>query len=184
MRRLATTFAILALLSGGHAFADAFSNLLQSEAKLVQATSWHAVEQLPGGKTLTMDYSAPNRWRIRPTPNVTEIIVGTDVYMVTAGHTMKLPATYGAMIARKVHITMFAKPQLAQLRSTLRDLGTQSIDGKAVHVYRYVLDGVTQTWSIGANGLPVRAVLHGARGTVVLDYSRFNKPVNIQPPAT
>lgn len=183
MQRLSMVLAMAVMVGGGSASAGAFSNLVRSETALKQATSWHAVMQMPGGKTLTMDYAAPNRWRVRPAPNMTEIIIGNDVYMDMAGHEMKLPAAYGAAIARTVHIHLFDTARMSQVRRTLRDLGVQKLNGQTVHVYRYVLKGITQTWYIGAHDLPVRAVLSGDGHTTVVQYSRYDVPVNIQAPA-
>ena len=183
MQRVSMVLAMAVMVGGGRASAGAFSNLVRSETALKKATSWHVVMQMPGGKTLTMDYAAPNRWRVRPAPNMTEIIIGPDVYMDMAGHVMKLPAAYGAAIARTVHIHLFDTAQLAQVRSTLRDLGAQQLNGHTVHVYRYVLKGITQTWYIGVHDLPVQAVLSGAGHTTVVQYSRYNVPVSIQAPS-
>ena len=182
MRRLSGVVASAALLGAGTACAGAFGQLVRAELALKQASSWHLTERLPGGKTLSIEYSAPNRWRIRPAPNVTEVIIGSDVYMASAGHVMKLPALYGAMIARTVHIHMFTAGERAKVRRSLRDLGMRTLDGKPVHVYRYELDGSTETWYINSKSLPVRAVIHDGTGTRVASYSRFNTPVSIQPP--
>ncbi len=182
-QQLSRVLALAVMVGSGSAHAGVFSALQRSEAALKHAASWHAVMQMPGGKTLTMDYEAPNRWRVQPAPNITEIIVGNDVYMDMAGHEMKLPAAYGAAIARTVHIHLFDAAQQAQVRRTLQDLGVQKLDGQPVHVYRYVLKSITQTWYIGAHDLPVRAVLSGAGHTTVVQYSRFNVPVSIQVPA-
>ena len=182
MKRLSGVLAGAALLGAGTAFAGAFGNLMRAELALKQATAWHLTEQMPGGKTLVMDYSAPDRWRIEPAPTITEVIIGTDVYMVTAGRVMKLPPTYGAMIARTVHIHMFVGAERAAVRRSVRALGTQTLDGQPVHVYRYVLNGTTETWYVNGKNLPMRAVIHDSKGTRVVQYSRFDVPITIQPP--
>jgi hypothetical protein len=182
MQRISRVLASALMASAGSAHAGAFSAIVRAEAALKQASSWHAVMQMSGGKRLTMDYAAPNRWRVQPTAQITEIIVGNDVYMDMAGHAMKLPPAYGAAIARTIHIHLFDAAQQAQVRSTLRDLGVQKLDGQTVHVYRYVLKGITQTWYVGAHDLPVQAVLSGAGRTTVVQYSRYNVPANIRVP--
>ncbi len=78
---------------------------------------------------------------------------------------------------------MFDVATLTQVRRSVRDLGAQTLDGKPLHVYRYVANGETETWYVGAHDLPVRAVIRGAQGTEVLRYSRYDVPVSIQPPA-
>lgn len=181
MKRLSMILLVTGLF-GGAAIAGPFEHLMRAELALKQAASWHVTEQLPGGKTFNMDYSAPNRWRVKPAPNITEVIIGSDVYMATAGHVMHLPSAYAAVIARTVRIHMFDAADRAVVRSTLHDLGTQTLAGKPVHVYRYVLHGTTQTWYIGAGDLPVQAVLSGTQGKEVVQYSRFGVPVSIEPP--
>jgi hypothetical protein len=101
------------MLGAGTAFAGAFARLMRAELALKHATSWHLTEPMPDGKTLSMDYSAPNCWRIKSAPNITELIIGTNVYRVNAGRVMQLPPTYGAMIARTVHIHMFTGAERA-----------------------------------------------------------------------
>ncbi|MGC8522348.1 MAG: hypothetical protein ACP5PN_10920 [Steroidobacteraceae bacterium] len=41
--------------------------------------------RMADGKSLTLDYAAPHRWRIVPAPGIT-------VYMDVAGRVMQLPA--------------------------------------------------------------------------------------------
>ena len=183
MRRIGVFLTAAALLGSTTAYAGTFGALSQCEAALKKATSWHVLMRMADGKTLTMDYAAPHRWRIVPAPGITEVIIGSTVYMDMAGHVMQLPAAYGAKIARTVRIHMFDAATLAQVRRSVRDLGVQTLDGKPVHVYRYVANGQTETWYVGAHNLPVRAVIHDAKGTEVLRYSRYDVPVSIQPPA-
>ena len=71
-------------------------HLMRAELALKQATSWHVTEQLPGGKTFDRDDSAPNRWRVEPAPNITEVIIGSNAYRVRAGHVMQLPPSDAA----------------------------------------------------------------------------------------
>jgi hypothetical protein len=52
-----------------------------------------------------------------------------------------------------------------------------------VHVYRYVRSGTTETWYVNGKSFPVRAVIRDSRDTRVVQYSRFDVPVAIRPPA-
>lgn len=180
------------LLLPGCAFAGAYTDLAQVRAAFIKATSWHIEEHL-GGKTLEIDYSAPDRWRFVPARNIKEVLIGNDVYMVTNGHVMKLPPTYGIMVAqamrRAARTDPFSGVTRTDMRKTARDLGMQALDGKSVHVYRCVVRGVDETLYVGAGHLPVRVVMDGVRikgkrVNVVADYSEFNQPIAIRPPAS
>ncbi len=67
------------------AYAGTFGALRKCEAALKKATSWHVLMRMADGKSLTLDYAAPHRWRIVPAPGIT-------VYMDMAGRVMQLPA--------------------------------------------------------------------------------------------
>lgn len=182
MKQVGVLLSAVALFGCRMACASPFGALMKSEAALKKASSWHVVMQISGGNALTMDYSAPHRWRVVLAPDRTEVIIGNAVYMDTAGHVTQLPAAYAAPIARAVRIRKFDAPTLAQVRRTARDLGAQTLDGKPVHVYRYVANGATDTWYIGSRDLPMRVVIQSDKGTQVVRYSRFNVPVSIQLP--
>ena len=98
-------------LFGGVAIAGPFDHPLRAELALKQARYWHVTEWLPGGGTFNMNY---------PTPNITEVIVGSNDYMLTAGQVMRLPPTYAAMMARTVHIHLFDTADRAVVGSTQR----------------------------------------------------------------
>ncbi len=180
------------LLLPGCAFAGAYADLAQVRAAFFKATSWHIEEHL-GGRTMEIDYSAPDRWRFVPAPNIKEVLIGNDVYMVTNGHVMRLPPAYGTMVAqamrRAAKTDPFSGVTKADMRKTARDLGMQTLDGKSVHVYGCVVRGVDETLYVGADHLPVRVVMNGVkikghRVKVVADYSQFNQPIAIEPPTS
>ena len=107
MQRL--SMILLAIgLCGAAAIAGPLVHLTRAELALKQATHWHVTEQLPGGKTFNMDYSAPN---------VTEVIIGSHVCMLAAGQVMQLPPTCAAMNARIVRIHLFDVADRAAVRS-------------------------------------------------------------------
>lgn len=180
------------LLLSGAAFGGAYADLAGVRAAFAKATSWH-IEEHFGGKTMTIDYSAPDRWRVAPAPNLTEVVIGKDVYVDTNGHVMRMPPAYGAVIARAMKGTLKTNPfqgvTKADMQKTARDLGMRTLEGRSVHVYSCVVRGVNETLYVGADKLPVRAVMDGVkikgkRVNIVVDYSRFNQPIAIQPPAS
>ena len=180
------------LILSATASAGAYTDLAQVRAAFRKATSWHIEEHLGAGRTVTVDYSAPDRWRFVPAPNIQEVIIGNAVYMVTNGHVLQLPPAYGTRIAqqmaRKSQSDPFTGATRADLEKTARDLGMRTLDGRSVHVYACVVRGIRETLYIGADRLPVRVVMDGVmiegrRSRIVADYSRFNQPIAIQPPA-
>ncbi len=184
---------VAGLLLSTAAFASPYADLARMRAAFFKATSWQIEEHLAGGRTLVVDYSAPDRWRFVPSRKLQEVIIGKDVYMVTDGHAVKLPARYGAMISQRMASRSKSDPlagaSKADLEKTARDLGMRTLHGRSVHVYSCVVRGVTETVYIGADRLPVRAVMNGVmikgrRVNIVADFSRFNQAIPINPPAS
>jgi hypothetical protein len=81
------------------ALADAYDDLVKVHTAFQNAKSWHADEHFSNGKVVTVDYVAPDHWRIQPNPNMTELIIGNDVYMGQKGRATKLP--FGGGMVRK-----------------------------------------------------------------------------------
>lgn len=163
------------------ALADAYGDLMKAQSAFQNAKSWHAEEHFSNGKTVLVDYSAPERWRIQPTPTMTELVIGGDVYMVDNGRTMKMPFG-GMMISRMIKHFQFAAD--AEVKKSAQDLGTRSLNGQTVHVYSYTVHGVPETLYIGGDSLPVQAVVKNSSVTTIISYSRYNEPISIEVPAS
>ena len=163
------------------ALADAYGDLKKAQAAFLSARSWHAEEHLSNGKTVQVDFSAPDRWRIQPTPTMTEVVIGSDVYMIQGGHSMKMPMG-GMMISRM--IKQFQLADDPDVKKTAQDLGTQTLDGRTVRVYSYTVRGVPETIYLGDDSLPVQAVVKNSAATTVVNYSKYNEPIAIEAPAS
>lgn len=181
MMRLASTALVASLLLSSIAFADAYGDLMKAQAAFQNAKSWHAEEHFSNGRTVVVDYSAPERWRIQPTPDMTELVIGGDVYMVHHGKPTKMPFG-GMMISRMIKQFQFAAT--AEVKKTAQDLGTQTLNGHAVHVYTYTVRGVPATLYVGDDSLPVQDVVKDSSVTTVITYSKYNEPVDIEAPAS
>jgi hypothetical protein len=169
------------LLLSSAALADAYSDLVKAQAAFLNAKSWHAEEHFSDGKLITVDYLAPDHWRIQPTPTMTEVVIGNDVYMIQGGRSMKMPMG-GLMISRMIkQFQVSADPEVKQ---SARDLGTQTLDGRTVHVYSYSVHGVPETLYLGDDSLPVQAVVKSSSVTTVVNYSKYNEPITIEAPAS
>lgn len=179
LRCIAIRWLVAGLLIGpGVVFADAYNDLLKVETAFKSAKSWQADEHFSNGKTVTVEYSAPDRWRVRPSPDVTELIIGDDVYMVRNGHATKLPLG-GGMIRKTIQDLGFSMKE--DVRQSARDLGMQTLDGQSVHAYGYTVREVPVTLYIGANSLPVQSVVQDKKMTTIIKYSRYNERISIEP---
>lgn len=175
------TALVVSVLLSSIAFADAYGDLMKAQAAFQTAKSWHAEEHFSNGRTVLVDYLAPERWRIQPTPDMTELVINGDVYMVRNGKPMKMPFG-GMMISQMIkHFQFEADPEVKQ---TARDLGTQSLNGRTVHVYSYTVRGVPETLYVGADSLPVQAVVKDSSVTTVIQYSKYNEAITIEVPAS
>jgi hypothetical protein len=67
------------------------------------------------------------------------------------------------------------------IKESIRDLGMQTLDGQSVHVYSYTAHGVPETIYVGANMLPVQAVINDKKNPTTIKYSKFNVPISIEP---
>ncbi len=170
---------ILAAFAAVAAFADAYDDLMKVQMAFQSAKSYHGEEHFSNGRTTTVDYSAPDRWRIQPSPDVTELVIGNDVYMINKGRTMKMP--FGGMIVRRI-IKSFTFSANGEIKQTARDLGMQSVDGQSVHAYSYVTHGTPVTMYVGPDSLPVQSVVQDKKLTTTIKYSKFNEPIAIEPP--
>ncbi len=170
-------FVISAVLAAKVAFAGAYEDLLKVQAAFQAAKSWHAEEHFSNGKTTIVEYSAPDRWRVQPSPEITELVIGNDVYMVRNGRTTKLPFG-GGMIRRMIERVGFSLKE--EVRQSARDAGMQTLNGQSVHVYSYTMQGTPVTLYVNAQGLPVQSVVKDKKVTTTVEYSKYNAPITIE----
>jgi hypothetical protein len=158
-------------------FADAYDDLVKVQTAFQNAKSWHAEEHFSNGKTTIVEYSAPDRWRIQPSPDVTQLVIGNDVYTVHNGHSTKLP--FGGGMIRKIieNVGLSVKDEIKQ---SARDLGMQTLEGQSVHVYSYTSRDVPVTLYVGADMLPVQSVVNDKKTTTTIKYSKFNASISIE----
>lgn len=171
--RILAALLCAAALSPLEVAADPYGDLSQAFAAFNAAHSWHATEQFPGN-TITVDHVAPDRWRIAPTSNTTEVLIGNTAYM--NGHEVPM---IGGMIRSRLN--NFQMPSPSDFRSSLKDLGWQTVDGMRVHGYSYTINGVAETMYIGTNHLPAQAIVQTSRGPMTITYSQYNAPITITP---
>lgn len=176
---LKLVFVIGTLLAPLTSHADAYADLQQARDAFNAVHSWHAVEHMPNGHTVTVDHVTPDRWRIQMLPNMSEILIGGSLYLVHDGKTMHMP---------------FVMPQIQQIvnqnwlavgpevKSTARDLGMQQVNGRSLHAYAFTSKGTPVKLYLSGDHLPAISVVTSDAGTVRIFYSGYNSPITISPP--
>lgn len=171
-------FVLLLVLAPLVAHADAYDDLLKAQAAFRSLKSWHADELPSNGKVITVDFVAPDRWRIQPNPQIEELLIGNDLYMVRDGKSTKLP--FGGQMAQKmIESASFSVQQ--DVKNTARDLGMQTVDGVSLHAYSFDSGGSHVTLYLDSNSLPQQSLVQSNRGTMTIKYSKFNEPITIEP---
>lgn len=159
-------------------------------ANFGQVRSYHAAMHIEGGIGAAMgdhaiDFVAPDRYRIQ-TPMGTQVVIGDTMYMDMKGHQMKVPMPKGSISQWRDP----ARLSESEADMTVRDDGTETLDGMATHKY-LVHHGQPNpsnlTLWINGDDLPVQmrieGLAKGKMGTSTIRYSRFNDPtLQIDPP--
>jgi hypothetical protein len=182
MRRPFLALGILALFFSlaAAAVADTYGDLAAAKSAFAAATSWHADEHMPNGMTIAVDFVAPDRWRV-VTPSMTELVIGSSVYMIRGGRTTAMPPMMGGMVQRE--LTNFrVDPVGNDVKNSARDLGMKAIGGKPAHGYWFQTHGTPVTMYLDARHLPIQSVVQTKRGAVTIVYSQWNSPISIQAP--
>ncbi len=169
---------VLALVPA-FALANAVDDLTKMKAAFLALKSWHATEQFSNGRTITVDYVAPDRWRIQPAPNITELLIGNSVYMVRNGKTTRVPIP-GGMLQKTIN-SFYVAPPDKEIKESARDLGMQTINGQTLHAYSFTTHGTPVTMYVGSDLLPVVSVVKDPKVTTTITYSDYNGPIDISP---
>jgi hypothetical protein len=180
-RVIVSVTVLISFLMSSAVLADAYGALAQARTAMMAARSWHAEVHSSEGRTIQMDFSAPDRYRIQATPSMTEVMIGNEVYIVQNGRTMKLPMG-GMNIAKMTQ--QFQVQDDPEMKKTARDLGMQTLNGIRVHVYSYSVQGSDQTLYLDSDSLPVQSVIKNGSRTTVVTFSKFNESISIEAPAS
>lgn len=188
------------IAAAGAAMADAADvlNPLHSPKEVVQGAmrrfatlkSYHARMQLDGGAqgsmTNSIDFVAPDRFRMTMPELGTQTIIGDTMYMSVGGRSMKVPLPAGTLSKWRDP----AKLEANAATMTVQAQGSDDIDGIAAR--KYLVHNTTPqpsdvTMWIGPDDLPlqirVSASAKGQDTTTTIRYSRFDDAaLQIDPP--
>lgn len=171
-------FIIGTLLAPLAVHADAYADLQQARDAFNAVHSWHAVELMTNGHTVTLDHVAPDRWRIQMMPGMSEIMIGNNMYMVRNGQSMRLPMVMPQIQQMVNQNWLTITPEI---KRTLRDLGMQKMNGTVLHAYSYSADGNSVTLYLSSDHLPAVSIVHTSNGKVTITYSGYNTAITINP---
>ena len=158
--------------------ADAYADLQQARTAFDAVHSWHAVEQMPNGHTVTVDHVAPDRWRIQVMPGMSEIMIGNNMYMVRNGQSMRLPMVMPQIQQMVNQNWLKIDPEV---KRTAKDLGMQVVNGVRLHAYSFTSKGTAVKLYLNKDHLPAVTVVTSSNGTVTITYSGYNSPITISP---
>jgi len=193
MTRAWRTLAFLAVTAAAavppvEALAGPYADVSQIVSAFSAISSVHMVEDGPHGQRVTVDYVRPDRWRFKPAPGITEIMIGNDLYLHESGRWIHLPNAFpGKTIANALQ---HALPGVDVRKAyVVKSKGTQLVDGTLMHVYGFTKrdqPGVTGTMWVRPDHLPAKVVVDPRKPDtfVTIRYSRYDAPISITPPAT
>ena len=153
-------------------------------AKFLQAKSFRAsvTDVKNGGVVSTMEFVAPDRYRIKPAKGPQSLVVGDTMYIDMNGKLTPMPVPgIGEKVAQYRN-----KDFLAEVESgmTVQALGDETVDGEPAKVYAYTvtkpLKSDAKTWISQKSGLPIQIESTGSfmghTATTRVRYSGFDDP--------
>lgn len=180
-RMLAGVALGLACAAAGAAPKD---DLHAAFAKFLQAKSFRATvtDVKNGGTVSTMEYVAPDRYRIKPAQGPQSLIVGDTMYMDMDGKLTPMPVPgVSRMVAQYRNQDFLAEVERGM---QVEALGDGSVDGEAAKVYAYTvtqpMKADAKTWISQKSGLPIQiestGTFMGHTSTTRVRYSGFDDP--------
>lgn len=149
-------------------------------AKFLAAKSFHATvtNAATGEKVSDLAFVAPDRYQLHSAHGPDVTIVGDDAWMNMNGQSMKVPMPIGKMVAQYRN-----DKTLTQLdNANVTEVGSDTVDGAAAHVYHYTLTepmkADVKLWVGDKSGLPLQIESQGSfmgkSGTTRVRYSDFD----------
>lgn len=173
----------LALVSG-LAVAAPKDELHEAFTKFLQAKSFRAeiVDADKGRIVSTMEFVAPDRYRMKIPQGPAQIIVGDAMYTEINGKMMRLPVPGVGKITSQYRNEEFLRE--AESDMTVQALPDGEVDGEPAKVYAYTVTKPTKAdakvWISRSSGLPLQiessGTYMGKHSKTLLRYSSFDDP--------
>lgn len=192
MRRAASpaiALLVLAAFAAEPAGAAPRDDVHAAYAKFLGQKSFRATltDAANGEKISDLAFVAPDRYRVQSTRGPEMTLIGEDGWMNMNGRSMKVPMPVGKIISQYRNDKTIAQLDKAEVTQ----VGSDSIDGQAAHVYHYVLTEPVKAdvklWIGDKSGLPLQLESQGSfmgkASTTRIRYLDFNDPaIRVDPP--
>lgn len=181
--------ALLALSFAGPAAADARGDVHAAFLKNLSAKAYRStITDLASGKPVaTVEFQAPDRFRVAPANGPTTVIAGGKMYLNVNGRSLSMPLPAGMMEQYRSD----AAWKRMESNTLIRDGGLGTVGAMPARKYHWVSSGKDATngdvWVSVATGFVVQvqtAPNPGSKaGAVRVSYTDFNSPaIRIAPP--
>ncbi|GAA0718448.1 hypothetical protein [Dokdonella soli] len=185
MRMITKTLAGLSLaLTCSLAAATPKDDLHASFTKFLKAHSFRAtVTDLKKGEQIsTMEFVAPDRYRMKSAKGPAQLIVGDTMYMDMDGKLTRMPIPGVSRITAQYRNEDFLHQVEGDM--TVQALPDESVDGEPASVYAYTvtkpMKSDAKTWISKKSGLPLQVESSGSfmghASTTRVRYSNFDDP--------
>lgn len=172
---VATTAAMPASVAPKDELHDAF-------VKFLATRSFHAeVVNVKTGEAInSMDFVAPDRYRMHPAKGPAQVIIGDTIYMDLNGKLTPMPVPGMAKMVAQYRNPEFAKE--IENGMSVQALPDDSVDGEPAKVYAYTvmqpMKADAKAWVSTKSGLPLQVESSGSfmghASTTRVHYSRFD----------
>ncbi|MEO5622288.1 MAG: hypothetical protein ABJB02_07620 [Dokdonella sp.] len=156
---------------------DAFAKFMAMHSLRASVTDMAKGEQIS-----TMEYVAPDRYRMKVADGPQEIIVGDAMYMDMDGKMTRMPIPgVGKLTARYRNPDFLTEVEGGMSVQALAD---DTVDGEPARVYAYTMTkpitSDSKAWVSKKTGLPIQVESSGSfmghKSTTRIRYSGFNDP--------
>jgi len=180
MHFAAAMFAAL-LVTGITALADPNADMIKFGQALAAAKSYHMSVTTDSGRTIEMDYVAPNRWHMVMGGGMEAVMIQPDMWVHVNGNWMHLS---GGMGAGRMQGMVSSVQSASDYKNddVIRDLGMK--DGYHAYDITHKGDSTHSIVYLMPNSLPakIESFQDGKKSTIV--YSNFDSPsITVAPPA-
>lgn len=185
MRKFPKTLAGVSLaLFCGAATAAPKDELHESFAKFLKAHSFRAtVTDLKNGEQMsTMEFVAPDRYRMKSAKGPQQYIIGDAMYMDMDGKLTRVPVPGVGKLAARYRNEDFLKEVEGGM--SVQALPDETVDGEPAKVYAYTvtqpMKSNAKTWISQKTGMPIQIESTGSymghTATTRVHYSNFDDP--------
>jgi len=179
---LLSACALAAVLVAPFAGAAPKDELHEAFAKFLAARSFHAdVTNLANGeKVSSMDFVAPDRYRVQPARGPAQVVVGDTIYMDMGGKLTPMPVPGVAKMVAQYRNPEFTRE--IENGMSVQALPDASVDGEPARVYAYTITqpakGDAKAWVSLKSGLPIQVESTGSfmghTATTRVRYSHYD----------